>query len=408
MLDTHGNWTISSSLPLVVDSYNSLTHMAPLQADKLAGPLFGMSLVPYLCFLYFLSRPAVNTPRGVIVGFSTCLLFVLCTICASICANMWYEVSLADCDWLHGSAESVLMLTNMVTAVAFRQALRAQIAQNKSDPGIDNTRTLMPIWVVLGTLAAGVTFAVPALQPGTTVHTPFLGGFLDLPLHTPFLGGFLDLPPWYGSYYMHKASSPLSTACWIVHVSSLLEYFVVMDSCWRWAAVTGRPSWRGLTWGLLPLHTAGLTACVYHLFYNRIAFLPPLQALLTCMGNITAAYAGWRIARESGWAISTPGEVQFWKDQVKQVVEQEEHPKNDTGFRARLDLGNEEGHDFVFFIKLFVGSAVASYMLKYGQDWFDCSFDDDTVFVALVLIIVPSLLHACYWSRRSSTYLYEA
>lgn len=29
-----------------------------------------------------------------------------------------------------------------------------------------------------------------------------------------------------------------------------------------------RKEWKGLTWGMLPLHTSGLIACTYHVFYN--------------------------------------------------------------------------------------------------------------------------------------------
>lgn len=36
----------------------------------------------------------------------------------------------------------------------------------------------------------------------------------------------------------------------------------------RFADVSGLKEWKGLTWGMLPLHTSGLIACTYHIFYN--------------------------------------------------------------------------------------------------------------------------------------------
>ena len=121
---------------------------------------------------------------------------------------------------------------------------------------------------------------MPALASDTAVHTPYLYGFLDLP-HQPF-----------DSLGPHaQPANALSIPCWIIHVSSLVEFLVAMGFCWRWADVVDNPKWKGLTWGLLPLHSSGITACTYHLFYNQIPILVPLQALLTCVGNTTAAWA---------------------------------------------------------------------------------------------------------------------
>ena len=35
--------------------------------------------------------------------------------------------------------------------------------------------------------------------------------------------------------------------------------------------VTGNEKWKGLTWGMLPLHASGLAACTYHFFFNPCA-----------------------------------------------------------------------------------------------------------------------------------------
>jgi hypothetical protein len=62
----------------------------------------------------------------------------------------------------------------------------------------------------------------------------------------------------------------LQFCSWIIHVSSLVEFLVAMGFAWRWADIVKNPTWKGLTWGLIPLHTSGITACTYHLFFNQI------------------------------------------------------------------------------------------------------------------------------------------
>jgi hypothetical protein len=134
-------------------------NLTPGEAETLAGPFFGLSLFPYLAFLYFLDVPENETPKGVTIGFATCLLFVFLTIPAAIASQVWYGVSLADSDWLHGSAESLLTMTNLVTATSYAPMVK----------------------LVAGlTALAGLTAFVPAVM-GPEVHTPYLGGFMDLP-----------------------------------------------------------------------------------------------------------------------------------------------------------------------------------------------------------------------------------
>jgi hypothetical protein len=156
------------------------------QAEEIAGPFFGASLIPYLAFLYFLSREETQCPKGVTVGFATCLLFVFLSIPAAIAAKVLYGASLADSDWLHGSAESMLTVTNLVTVIAFRQALDAKEKGTKMP---ETALSYAPMtWLVAGlTLLASLTAAVPALA-NPVVHTPYLNGFMDLSFQLTFLG----------------------------------------------------------------------------------------------------------------------------------------------------------------------------------------------------------------------------
>ena len=91
--------------------------------------LFAVSLFPYLGFLWFLTRSG-KTPRLALIGFYVLLIFVAVTIPAGIYAKVHYGESLANVDWLHGSAEVFLTLSNILVVLGFRQAV---IEHRKTD-----------------------------------------------------------------------------------------------------------------------------------------------------------------------------------------------------------------------------------------------------------------------------------
>ncbi len=84
--------------------------------------LFALSLFPYLGFLWFITRSGV-TPRLALIGFYVLLVFVAVTIPAGIYAKVHYGEMLANVDWLHGSAEFFLTLSNILVVLGFRQAI---------------------------------------------------------------------------------------------------------------------------------------------------------------------------------------------------------------------------------------------------------------------------------------------
>lgn len=84
--------------------------------------LFGLSLFPYLGFLWFLTRTQ-QTPKLALAGFYMTLVFVGVTIPAGIYAQTKYGTSLANVDYLHGGAEAFLTLANILLVLGFRQAL---------------------------------------------------------------------------------------------------------------------------------------------------------------------------------------------------------------------------------------------------------------------------------------------
>ncbi|MCL2932692.1 MAG: DUF3593 domain-containing protein [Trichodesmium sp. MAG_R03] len=98
--------------------------------------LFALSLFPYLGFLWFLTRSG-QVPRLALVGFYGTLVFVGVTIPAGIYAKQVYGEALANIDWLHGSAEVFLTLSNILVVLGFRKAvLKKQEERRKKEEEI--------------------------------------------------------------------------------------------------------------------------------------------------------------------------------------------------------------------------------------------------------------------------------
>lgn len=93
--------------------------------------LFGLSLFPYLGFLWFLTRSG-QTPRLALIGFYMTLVFVAITIPAGIYAQVAYGETLANVDWLHGGAEFFLTLSNILVVLGFQQAIRQRQNENET------------------------------------------------------------------------------------------------------------------------------------------------------------------------------------------------------------------------------------------------------------------------------------
>ena len=98
--------------------------------------LFAISLFPYLGFLWFMTR-SHKTPRLALIGFYVLLIFVAVTIPAGIYAQSHYGKSLANVDWLHGSAEVFLTLSNILVVLGFRQAT-IQLKKSKAEADRNN------------------------------------------------------------------------------------------------------------------------------------------------------------------------------------------------------------------------------------------------------------------------------
>lgn len=82
------------------------------------GPLFVLSLLPYLAFLRW-ARRSDRFPPLALRGFQFTLVFVAVTIVAAVVAEQRFGQQLADVDLLHGSAESFLTVANLLVLWGF-------------------------------------------------------------------------------------------------------------------------------------------------------------------------------------------------------------------------------------------------------------------------------------------------
>lgn len=318
--------------------------------DQLAAQLFAASLFPYLLFLFYMGKKQTACPPLANNGFRFLLVFVGATIPAGIYAKLAYNDILANIDWLHGSAESFLTITNLLIVLGFRQGLTSM----KKEYNDNNSSQLTE------------------KEKGSSVRS-------SLPAATLLLSGLSALQALSGIH--PEPANALSFPTWIVHVSSLLEWLAAMGLVWQYGVSTGRPQWKGLVWGMLPLHTSGICACTYHIFYNSSSLngLVALQAALTCFGNATMAFATWRIAR------SEPNSTATSSDYPSEEVQKSQYPQDS---------------DASYVTRLFIVSAFLSVIVKWGSLSLNWPFQPN-LNTALVVISVPTALNILKWAARS-------
>ena len=85
--------------------------------------LFAASIFPYAIFLFYLYKiKSIN--KFVKTGFSLTVLFVFITIVVSIFTLSYYNKSLVEIDFLHGSAEFFLTLSDFIILLGFIKMLK--------------------------------------------------------------------------------------------------------------------------------------------------------------------------------------------------------------------------------------------------------------------------------------------
>jgi len=247
-------------------------------------------------------------------------------------------------------------------------------------PPINKPRT-----AALGT--AAVFFASLAIGPsllGFQGHSEFLFGLGDL--SHPVVAQL----PWVTHA---EPLNALSIPTWFIHWSSVFEYLFAMNLVWRYSETTGNQAWKGLTWGMLPLHASGICACTYHFFYNPSAlqFLVSMQAGLTLLGNLSCALAAFRIAKSNGWTL----------DEVNPFPKS---PTNPTGLVAdgiaAMPLKTDENLEtnVELGLKVVGLTVVSSYLIKYGELGLDLPFTPNPP-VALALVLgIPAITAFQYYS----------
>ncbi|XP_062074142.1 uncharacterized protein LOC133778280 [Humulus lupulus] len=129
---------------------------------------------------------------------------------------------------------------------------------------------------MVGLLGAGLTLTL--MGPASATELPFLG-----------------------SFQLSEPSNALSLPTWAVHVSSVVEWITAMALVWQYGEISGNESWKGLSWGMVPLLGGAFCACTWHFFYNSesLEVLVALQAALTVIGNATMCLAAFRICKSS-------------------------------------------------------------------------------------------------------------
>ncbi|ABV50602.1 Conserved hypothetical protein [Prochlorococcus marinus str. MIT 9215] len=85
--------------------------------------LFASSIIPYAIFLFYLYK-IKSLNKFIKTGFSLTVLFVFITIIVSIFALNYYDKSLVEVDFLHGSAEFFLTLSDFIILLGFIKMLK--------------------------------------------------------------------------------------------------------------------------------------------------------------------------------------------------------------------------------------------------------------------------------------------
>lgn len=219
---------------------------------------------------------------------------------------------------------------------------------------------------------------------GFEAHSEFMFGLGDLPSST------VNSLPW----VTHEDPiNSLSIPTWIIHFSSVIEYLVAMNLVWNYAEVTGNEKWKGLTWGMLPLHASGICACTYHFFYNAsiLQILVTMQAGFTLLGNLTCAIAAFRIAQSNGWTF---GDLNpFGKSGDDGVV------GPDGAAAIPLALAEPKESNLALAAKVTAMTLFLSYAVKYGELGIDLGFEPNVPAALAMVFSVPAITAFTYYQK---------
>lgn len=126
------------------------------------------------------------------------------------------------------------------------------------------------------------------------------GTMMAFPQHATAAEMASNLDAW-SSLVASEPKNALSLPTWVIHVASVAEWITAMALVWRYGDTPGNSTWKGLSWGMVPLLGGAMCACTWHFFYNAqsLEILVVLQAALTVIGNFTMWIAAFRIYQSS-------------------------------------------------------------------------------------------------------------
>ena len=194
---------------------------------------------------------------------------------------------------------------------------------------------------------------------------------------------------------MHtEPSNALSIPTWAIHFSSVFEFIFAMDVIWRFAETTGNDKWKGMTWGMIPLHASGICACTHHFFYNptSLQFVVELQAFFTLLGNITVAIAAYRIAISNGWTLRELNPLPGSRIGPEAIaIDELAMTPYVTSVTTETDVQLAG--------KLLAATLASSYLLKYGELALDLPLSENGAAAAAIVFGIPSVTAYLYYKR---------
>ena len=191
-----------------------------------------------------------------------------------------------------------------------------------------------------------------------------------------------------------EPENALSIPTWAIHFSSVFEWLFAMDLVWKFSENTGNEKWKGLTWGMFPLHASGIAACTYHFFYNpsSLQYLVTTQAGLTLLGNITCAIAAYRIAISNGWTLGELNPFPASKTSPKGIIVE-------NAASMPLVLEENDTSNVALAAKLSALTFGTAYVVKYGELGLDLPFEKNAIAAAGILGLFPAITAATFYNR---------
>lgn len=167
-----------------------------------------------------------------------------------------------------------------------------------------------------------------------------------------------------------------------------------MGLVWDFSKNTGNEKWKGLTWGMIPLHASGVAACTYHFFYNpsTLQFVVTSQAGLTLLGNITCAIAAYRIAVSNGWTLSELNPLPASNTSPNGIV-------IENAATMPLELTGKDTTDAALAVKLAALTFGTAYVVKYGELGLDIPFEQNGLIAGAIVAGFPALTALNFYNK---------